>query len=151
MNNILDKIEELLQPLLEGTDMFIVNIKIKPTNNVKVFLDADSGLSISKSGSINKKLYLAIEESALFPDGDFSLEVSSPGVDEPLKSERQFKKNIGRNIEITPLEGDVFTGLLKEMNEDVLTLEVKIPRKKETKVITIPYTEIKQAIVQISF
>jgi ribosome maturation factor RimP len=148
---ITEQIEQMLNPLLEGSDMFLVLIRIKPTNNIKVFIDADSGFSISKCSSINKKLYAAIEEAQLFPDGDFSLEVSSPGVDEPLKEIRQYIKNVGRQIEVTPLDGAVFTGTLKEVAEDKITVEVKIPKKKEVNTVVIPFSEIKQSVIQISF
>ncbi len=152
MAEVLEQIREMVEPMLEGTDMFVVNIKIKPTNNIKVFLDADSGLSIAKSAQINRKLYHAIEEKQLFPDGDFSLEVSSPGVDEPLASERQYKKNVGRTVAIafndeTPEK----TGVLKEVLEDSLVLEVKLPKKKETETIEIPFSIIKSITVQIVF
>ena len=148
----LEQIKILLAPLLEGTDMFLVNLKIKPTNNIKVFLEADSGLSIGKCADINRKLYTLIEEQALFPDGDFSLEVSSPGVDEPLTTTRQYKKNIGRTVAIAfQEETPEKTGILKEVNEDTLILEVKIPKKKETERIEIPFSIIKTITVQIVF
>ena len=97
-------ISKLLEPLIEG-DVFLVEIKIKPTNNIKLFLDADSGMSIEKCIHVNRALYKKIEESGLFPNGDFSLEVSSPGVDEPLKLHRQYIKNIGRSVEATLTDG----------------------------------------------
>jgi len=131
--------------------MFIVNVKIKPTNNIKLYLDADGGLSVGKSAEINRKLYKLIEAEAMFPDGDFSLEVSSPGVDEPLLSDRQYKKNIGRTVLITPAEGKDILGLLKEVLEDKLVLEVKVPKKKETTVVEVPLADIKKTVVQITF
>lgn len=131
--------------------MFIVNVKIKPTNNIKLYLDADSGLSVGKSAEINRKLYKLIEAEAMFPDGDFSLEVSSPGVDEPLLSDRQYKKNIGRTVLITPAEGKDILGVLKEVHEDKLVLEVKVPKKKETTLVEVPLADIKKTVVQITF
>ncbi len=131
--------------------MFIVNVKIKPTNNIKLYLDADGGLSVGKSAEINRKLYKLIEAEAMFPDGDFSLEVSSPGVDEPLLSDRQYKKNIGRTVLITPAEGKDILGLLKEVQEDKLVLEVKVPKKKETTMVEVPLADIKKTVVQITF
>src|ERR1043165_6725464 len=146
-----ERIENLLQPLLEGSDMFLTAIRIKPTNNVKVFLDADSGLNIGKSATINRKLYHAMEEAGIYPDGDFSLEVSSPGVDEPLRSLRQYKKNIGRTLEVTPLEGEPVTGVLKEVGEETLTLSVKGTKKAPPSEKEIPLNTIKTAIVQVTF
>ena len=151
MTDILDKIRLITEPLLEGTDMFIVNIKIKPTNNIKLFLDADSGLSVSKSAEVNRKLYKLIEAESWFPEGDFSLEVSSPGVDEPLTGERQYKKNVGRTVLVTPVEGKDILGVLKEVKENEIVLEVKVPKKKETVMVDIPLSDIKKIVVQIIF
>ncbi len=131
--------------------MFIVNIKIKPTNNIKLFLDADSGLSVSKSADVNRKLYKLIEAEGWFPEGDFSLEVSSPGVDEPLTGERQYKKNVGRTVLVTPGEGKDILGVLKEVKENEIVLEVKVPKKKETVMVDIPLSDIKKIVVQIIF
>jgi ribosome maturation factor RimP len=151
MTDILDKIRLITEPLLQGTDMFIVNIKIKPTNNIKLFLDADSGLSVSKSADVNRKLYKLIEAEGWFPEGDFSLEVSSPGVDEPLTDERQYKKNVGRTVLVTPGEGKDILGVLKEVKENEIVLEVKVPKKKETVMVDIPLSDIKKIVVQIIF
>lgn len=86
-------IEDLVGQLLsESEDVFLVSVRIKPTNNIKVFLDADTGLSIDKCVKINRQMYRTIEENAWYPDGNFSLEVSSAGVEEPLKMLRQYKK-----------------------------------------------------------
>src|SRR3954470_13063133 len=104
MTDIIEKIYSMLEPMLDGTDIFIVNIKIKPINNIKVYLDADSGFSIEKCSQVNRKLYPLVETSGLFPADDFSLEVSSPGVDEPLLQMRQYKKNIGRKVTVTDNE-----------------------------------------------
>jgi ribosome maturation factor RimP len=152
MSDVIEQVSALLEPLLEGTDIFLVNIKLKPTNNIKVFLDADGGMSIDKCAKINKRLYHAIEDEGLFPDGDFSLEVSSPGVDEPLLSQRQYKRNIGRTVAVTTEEGvPEKLGVLKTVEDDRIVLEVKIPKKKETTEVEIPTAEIKKIVVQIVF
>lgn len=150
MAEVTEQIQALLLPLLEGTDMFLTNIKIKPTNNVKVYIDSDTGLSVTKSAIINRKLYALIEESGMFPDGDYSLEVSSPGVDEPLSQFRQYKKNLGRTVLVTTADAEKI-GVLKEVAEDKLVLEVKVPKKKETTTVEIPFSEIKKTVVQITF
>ena len=95
----IETITKLIEPLLVD-DIFLVSIKIKPINNYKIYLDADGGLCIEKCIKINMALYKIMEEMGIHPDGDFSLEISSAGVDEPLKLLRQFKKNVGRNVEV---------------------------------------------------
>src|SRR5947209_19423889 len=95
---LIQAIEDKVKGLLaDHPSHFLVEVRIKPTNNVKVFIDADEGVILSDLIIYNRKLYKMLEESGLFPADDFSLEVSSPGLDEPLKLHRQYKKNIGRS------------------------------------------------------
>src|SRR5690606_26410203 len=148
----IEEIQALLEPLLEGSDMFVVQIRIKPTNNVTVYLDADSGISIGRCAEINRKLYPLIEAQGWFPDGDFSLEVSSPGVDEPLTQKRQYIKNIGRKITVTDNEDVERTGLLKEVSENHIIMEIKGKKSKDPVIICeVPFSNIKKTIVQIIF
>jgi len=152
MAEITEKIYALLEPMLEGTDIFIVNVKVKPINNIKVYLDADSGFSIEKCTMVNRKLYAGIEAEQMFPDGDFSLEVSSPGVDEPLLQVRQYKKNMGRKVTITDNEGVERTGLMKDVTDEHITLEIKGAKQKDATIIAeIPFVNIKKTVVQIIF
>ncbi len=152
MAEIIEKVYTLLEPLLDGTDIFVVSIKVKPVNNIKVYLDADSGFSIDKCTSVNRRLYAVIEAEQLFPGGDFSLEVSSPGVDEPLLQLRQYKKNIGRKVTVTDNEGIEKTGILKDVTEEEITLEIKPAKQKDSLIIAqIPFTIIKKTVVQIIF
>jgi ribosome maturation factor RimP len=151
-NSIINQITEKLESLIEGSTLFLVEIKVKPTNNIKIFLDGDSGVTIEAVSKINRALYKYIEENELFPNGDFSLEVSSPGVDEPLKFLRQYKKNIGRKVEVTLNEGEQpVEGTLKEATETDITIEEVIGKKKEIKETVIPFNNIKKTVVQISF
>lgn len=152
MSEVIEKIYALVEPMLDGTDIFIVNIKLKPTNNVKVFLDAESGFSIDKCIRINRKLHVAVTDSGMFPNDDFSLEVSSPGVDEPLLQLRQYKKNIGRKVTVTGQDDKETTGMLTQVSDEGITLEVKLkPRDKENTLLEIPFTSIKKTVVQIIF
>ena len=100
-NNFIAIIEGLIDELLQNhPEYFRVHVKIKPINNIKIFLDGDNGIPIEKCVFLNRALYKIMEEKAFFPEGDYSLEVSSPGVDEPLRLHRQYIKNKGRNVEI---------------------------------------------------
>ena len=151
-DNQIGTIEKLLQPLLTD-DIFLVEIKIKPVNNIKIFLDADSGLGIEKCIRINRALYKIMEEMAIYPDGDFSLEVSSPGIGEPLKMYRQYVKNTGRDIEVTLNDGNKQSGKLVSVNEQQIEISYTEGKNKKavTKQLAIPLADIKQAIVLIKF
>ena len=151
MQEMISKIEALLAPLLEGTDMFVTNLQIEPGNNIKLFLDADEGLNVQKSVSINRQLVAQIDELGWYPNGDYSLEVSSPGVDDPLRSVRQYQKNIGRTLAVTNVEDLEQIGVLKAVTEVGISLAIKINKKKETALVEMPFENIKQSIVQVIF
>lgn len=147
-------IEQMVSDLVQDSpDCFLVAVKITPTNNIKVFLDADAGISISKCVSYNRALYKVIEEKGLYPDGDFSLEVSSPGLDEPLKLKRQYQKNKGRSIETVLLDGTKLEGKLADVTETNILLEETRGKnkKKETVQHTIFFDNIKTTKIQIQF
>ena len=139
--------------LASDPQYFVVEVKIKPTNNVKVFLDGDSGISIERCITYNRQLYRMIEDSGLFPAGDFSLEVSSPGLDEPLKLMRQYHKNIGRKVEVLMKDGVKTEGVLKQVTDDGIILEETRGKnkKKETIEHAFPFEAIKSTKIQIVF
>ena len=155
-DNLIDTIEKMLADLLapESGD-FIVSVKIKPTNNIKIFLESDGegGMTIEKCVRYNRGLYKQIEESAIFPDGNFSLEVSSPGIGEPLIKHRQYLKNKGRLVEVVFNDDTLKEGTLVEVTEsDILIEEVVGKGKKaETKQHLVPFENIKTTTVQIQF
>ena len=150
----IEAVQQLVEKIIaENSDIFLVAMRIKPTNNFKVFLDADSGLSIEKCIRINRALYRAIEENGWYPDGNFSLEVSSPGVDEPLKILRQYKKNIGRKLEVVLADDSKQEGKLVGVDENSIAIEYTEGKNKKavTHLKEIAFSEIKQATVLISF
>ena len=153
-NTAIQPIEALVQKLIDGVeDIFLVSVRIKPINNIKVFLDSDIGVNIDKCARLNRAMYKVIEEEAWYPEGNFSLEVSSPGVDEPLRLPRQYKKNIGRNVEVTFLDDTKIEGKLIEANEDGIVVEYTEGKNKKAVVHTkeVAYSNMKQTIVQVSF
>ena len=151
---IIDTVRKQLAAVLaDNPAHFLADIRIKPTNNIKVFLDGDNGVGIDDLVKYNKKLYKALEEMELFPDGDYSLEVSSAGLDEPLKLERQYIKNIGRLVDITLLDDTLISGDLCKFENDVVSVQQTIGKgkKAEIKVVEISLSEIKTTKVGIKF
>ena len=149
----LEAIQKLLAPLLVD-DIFLVELKVKPTNNYKIYLDADSGLGIEKCIKINRALYKQMDEMGMYPDGDFSLEVSSAGIDEPFKQVRQYKKNVGRTVSVVMQQDDLaYEGELTEATDEVITLQYTEGKGKHaaTKTVTLLIEAIKQTKVLIKF
>jgi ribosome maturation factor RimP len=156
----IERVKILVEEILvDFSEIFLVKIKIKPTNNIKVYLDADDGLNIDRCAKINRKMARFIEENNWYTEGNFSLEISSHGVDEPLVLPRQFKKNLNRNIELTYLneakEEQIVVGKLEEYNEALAQLKLSVENKKNKKQpiekLIIAFDSITKAVVQINF
>lgn len=147
-------IEQLAEAIINsGAGDFLVEIKLLPGNNIKVFVDGDSGVPIDRLVQYNRGLYKRIEESGMFPGGDFALEVSSPGLDEPLKMHRQYLKNINRDVEVIKKDGIKKEGKLVDVHENEIVIEEEKGKgkKKETVLHTVLFTDIKSTKIQIKF
>ena len=156
-----NQVKQFLAEILTADPaLFLVELKLKPVNNLKIFLDGDQGVTIGKCAEINRALYKKIEESGLYPDGDFSLEVSSAGLGEPLKSLRQYKKNLGRRAEVILLDGSRKEGKLTEVNEEGIVLEESsgkpspgkaVSKKQQISSHTYLFNNIKSTKIQVVF
>jgi len=144
------KVMALIAPDPEN---FLVEVKIRPGNNVKIFVDADRGMSIDKLAHYNRSLYRQIEESGLFPNNDFSLEISSPGLDEPLRLSRQYLKNIGRYVEVLLKNGIKKEGkLISATDKDIVIEEEKGNKKKKEVILhSLSYDDIKTTKIKIKW
>ena len=145
-------IEQKMMALIDpDPENFLVEVKIRPGNNIKIFVDADHGISIDKLAQYNRSLYRQIEESGLFPNNDFSLEISSPGLDEPLRLSRQYLKNIGRYVEVLLKNGIKKEGkLISATDKDIVIEEEKGNKKKKEVILhSLSYDDIKTTKIQI--
>ena len=151
-NQVITVENKLNELLTELPGYFLVETSVKPTNNIKVFVDADQGAAIDQLSKINRALYKWVEEN-LFPNGDFSIEVSSPGLDEALKLDRQYLKNIGRMVEIVLKNGLKKEGKLVSVSENEIMIEEEKGKGKKKEVIQhiILKEEIKTTKVQVKF
>lgn len=163
--SVTDTLENMINGVLEGMPgYFLVQVRIKPTNNIKVFLDGDAGINVDTCIKVNRALYQQIEEAALFPDGNFSLEVSSPGVGEPLRLHRQYLKNIGRLVRVEGQPGvslstepeaqvSLLEGELKAVSDEGIELETVEGKgkKAQSRRHNIPFNHIKSTSVLIKF
>ena len=150
MENQKIEIESIINELLQDDpSSFLVEVKITAGNNIKVFVDNDNGANIDKLVKLNRSLYKRIEESALFPNGDFALEVSSPGLDEPLKLTRQYIKNIGRDVEVILKDGQKLAGKLLGAYDEEIIIEESKGKKKEPQQHNITIENIKHTKIQI--
>ena len=150
----IQQIEQQVKTIISpDPEAFLVEVKIRPGNNVKVFIDADNGVSIDRLSQYNRRLYKQLEESGVFPNGEFSLEISSPGLDEPLKLRRQYVKNIGRYVEVILKNGIKKEGKLISATDNEIVIEEEKSNKKHKEIQphTISYDDIKTTKIQIKW
>lgn len=150
------KIEELLNDFLETRkDLFLIDLKISAGDDITVILDGDNGVSLQDCLDASR----AIEFNMDREEHDFSLQVMSAGLSEPLATQRQFTKNIGREIEVLMNDSSKIEGELAKADEEKITLILRYRKPKDIgkgKVDVeeekeIPYSDIKKALVTIKF
>ena len=157
-----DKVRELAQNCLTDESQFLVEViftsKAGP-RRVLVILDGDKGVTIETCAKVSRALSNAMDECGLI-DENYTLEVTTPGLDHPLKLKRQYYKNVGRGFKVHIKDKTMVQGTLAAVDEQKITLtqEVKegnLPAgrhgKTELKSIEIQFENIEKAFVMVSF
>jgi len=156
---MVDKIEKHILQLFEEEefkDCFIVEIKSAGASRLEVYVDADKGIDFDRCRRISRYLEAEIEEQGWMNE-QYTIEVSSPGVDRPLKFKRQYARNIGRKLAVIDDEGHKTEGELITVEEDKIILEykerIKEGKRKKTVVVQkeLNFDNIEKAFVKISF
>lgn len=145
-----EQVGEVVEKILEGTDKFLVETIIQPGNHIVVYIDGDSNISIDDCRDLSR----VIEKSLGLDFSDHQLTVSSSGMDRPLKLIRQYRKRIGKELEVITLDGIKTTGILVRADEQGIGLEhpVKNPKKETRKPDSfIAMDRIKSAKIIITF
>ncbi|MFH6998474.1 ribosome assembly cofactor RimP [Flavobacterium sp. FlaQc-57] len=150
-----EKVNGLItEALLDKPSIFLIDLAISDSFKISVGLDGDNGVALQDCIDVSR----AVENNLDREEQDFSLEVASVGVGSPLKMTRQYIKNIGRTLIVTTNTEKIEAELV-EANDVfiILSWKAREPKKvgkgKETvqKEQQIPYTEIKEAIVTVTF
>ena len=150
-----EKVEKLAEKVFEeNKSLFLISLEVNDSNHIKIVIDGDAGVSVNDCIMVSR----AIEHNLDRDEEDFSLEVTSAGVSEPLIMARQYKKNIGRRLKVKTAE-DKFEGELVSATDNEIKLSWKtrepkpIGKGKVTvqKEAVLPYSDILEAKVKITF
>jgi len=148
-------ITELAEKSIEGTNKFLVDVSVRAGNDIRILVDSVEGVSIDECVELSRGINAVLDEQ----DENFSLEVSSPGLGEPLKLMQQYEKNIGRAVEVILKDGSKRKGVLLAVQDNSITVEVeekvKSPGKKGKKRVIVSklvmeYENIKSTKVVVS-
>ena len=149
------QIEDLILNKLEEDGVFVVDLSVSTSNKISVTLDSENGIPISYCVDISR----LIEHNLDRDKEDFALEVSTAGLDQPLKMPRQFRKNTGRQVEVMTNDDVKLTGKLISSDEEGFTVEteekVKIEGKKKKELKITPhrfnFEDVKFVKIVVSF
>jgi len=148
------KIKQLVNEHLEGTDRFLVALKVSSNNEIQVFIDADSAVTIDHCVALSRHIEGNLDREA----EDFELKVMSAGADRPFSMLRQYKKHIGKRVNVTKSDEKNIRGVLLDADNKMIRLqeEITVTRGKSKKTVkgdelTIPMSEVKQTKVVITF
>lgn len=151
-----EQIIELANQKINGTHLFLVDVKVLPGNKIEVFVDGDNGMGINECVEISRHIEGSLDREA----EDFSLVVSSPDATKPIKLGRQYLKHIGREFDFVLLNGETFAGkLLEATPEGDLTIETTSRENKPigkgkitvTKQQHIQLSNIKESTIKLKF
>lgn len=142
------QIEEIVRPIIEQADAFLVDVSIKKSNTglmLEIYIDNDSGITTECCAEISRLISKVIDADNLF-EKRYHLVVSSPGIDRPLKLQRQYCKNVGRTMTVRYLHEDKnrsCRGVLIESDAETIVL-----RLDDDSLTSITYDRIIEARVQ---
>lgn len=129
--------EEKINPIIEGLGYEVVEIEYAKKSdgmNLTFYIDKDGGVQITDCELVSKTIDPILEELNPTEDKPYILSVSSPGIDRPLKTNRDFQRNIGKEIQLTlfaKVDGKKeFKGILTDFDEKNITIEIE--NKKTT-------------------
>lgn len=148
-----DTVRNILDQLTEIDEFYVVDIKVsasKIRNKIIALVDTDSGILVDHCSQISRMLADKLDEQI---EEAYTLEVSSPGVDTPLKLHRQYVKNIGKELKVVLKDGSDIIGELANVSEDGIALkpEKKKKQKEAPEEVQVLFDDIKEARVQVSF
>lgn len=147
---------QIVESVIDGNQFFVIDThiaQIKGTWMIKISADSDKGIGIDECSILSRAIDKKIEDE--FPEVAYEIEITSPGVGEPLKMQRQYLKNRGREVKVWLTDGKELIGKLVDAIPDK-EIVIEEYEKKKGKIITtkrteIQVAEIKRTEVQISF
>ncbi|GGC54840.1 ribosome maturation factor RimP [Pedobacter quisquiliarum] len=149
-NRVKQLIEEKIS---DRPELFLVEIRMLPNNKLIIHVDGDEGISIQDCAAISRHVGFHLEEENVIEQA-YNLEVSSPGVGEPLKLKRQYYKNVGRNLSVKLSDGTLKEGKLLSLTDDAITIEEQVKekgKKARLEETVIGFDQIVETKVLISF
>ncbi|MFW6092259.1 MAG: ribosome maturation factor RimP [Actinomycetota bacterium] len=148
MSSTDDLLRAVIEPIVtaDGLDLEELDVALSGSRRrVRVVVDADGGVDLEHCAALSRTISEALDDSDVPGDRRYTLEVSSPGVSRPLTLPRHWRRNVGRLVRVVRAGGDQFDGRVVSADEHEAVLDTDGER------VTVPYTEVARATVQVEF
>ncbi len=147
------KLSDLVTESLK-TGHFLVDVvaSAKNLSKITIVIDGDAGVTIDDCGELSRSVSAKLDDLD-FGSAKYVLEVTTPGLDHPLKLKRQYHKNIGRGLKVHRLNKTQLNGKLIRVTEQEIVLGQEVKEGKTTlqQEVPIRFEEIEKAFVTVSF
>lgn len=151
---LVDKVKQIAEPMLQSLGLELVEVEYAGSERggtLRVFIDKQAGVTLDDCEKVSRYLGQALDVDDPIPHR-YTFEVSSPGLDRPLRKRDDFVRSIGKKVKVktsAPIDNQkVFTGRLADFNEERVTLHLEGGKGKE---IEIPFDQIAQARLEVEF
>jgi len=147
-----DAVHDLLAPVVSALGLELEDVELRSAGRrqiLRVLVDSPSGISLDEVAAASTAVSAALDDVDVLGDEPYTLEVSSPGVDRPLTVTRHWKRNVGRLVDVTLLDGTQVTGRVRSVEDDEVVLELTVKGRTSTR--TIALAEVKRAVVEVEF
>ena len=152
--NVEKRVIELVEEkIADRPDLFLVDVQMHGGGLLTILIDGDNGVAITDCVAISRYVGFHLEEENTIEQA-YNLEVSSPGLDMPLKSLRQYQKNISRSLGLKLIDGTTHEGKLLATDQTGITIEENIKEKGKKAFLiqnVIPFSDIIETKVLVSF
>jgi ribosome maturation factor RimP len=149
-----DAVVALLAPLVSAAGLDLEDVELRSVGRrlvLRVLVDGESGVSLDQVAEVSRAVSEALDDAEPLGDEPYTLEVSSPGVDRPLTEPRHWRRNVGRLVAVTLVDGREVTGRVLSVADDGGEVELELDTKGRTSTRAVALADVRRALVQVEF
>ncbi|MFE5791270.1 ribosome maturation factor RimP [Streptomyces sp. NPDC056503] len=149
-----DRLRGLIEPLVQAEHLDLEEIEVSRAGRrglLRIVVDSDEGVELDACAELSRAISAKLDETDAMGDGEYVLEVSSPGADRPLSEHRHYVRATGRLVKLRLTEGEDLVTRIVAVDEDGLDTEVPGVKGRKATARRVEFAEIAKARVEIEF
>ncbi|MDC0773350.1 ribosome maturation factor RimP [Streptomyces sp. HD] len=149
-----ERLRELLEPLVSSEGLDLEEIAVDSVGRkrvLRVVVDSDTGADLDQIADVSRALSAKLDETDAMGEGEYTLEVGTPGAERPLKEHRHYVRAVDRLVKFQLAEGGELVARILKVDDDGLDLEVPGVKGRKATSRRLGFTDIDKARVQVEF